>query len=174
AKLQKAAVIPVPVAQQSAVQFKNFVGHRLQKAAVVGDENDRAAIAAQVVFQPFDGADVQVVGGFVQQQQFRVAHQGAGEGGAAAPAAGEFRQLPVGIQVKLAQDGFHLLLQAPALLCVQRLLQFAQLFQRGFIGAVGGELVKATQQIAGFTQACGDKVVDAGVVCVRQILWQIT
>src|SRR5690606_21500504 len=65
AKLQKAAAVPVPVAQQSAIQFKIVVGDRLQKAAVVADENDRAAIGEQVVFVPFDGPDGQVVGGFL-------------------------------------------------------------------------------------------------------------
>ena len=45
----------------------------------MGDEEQRAVPPQQEFLEPRDPVDVQVVGGLVEKQQVRVAHQGAGE-----------------------------------------------------------------------------------------------
>ena len=40
----------------------------IQKVPVVGDHQDRIFIIGEVIFQPADRIQVQVVGGFIQQQ----------------------------------------------------------------------------------------------------------
>ena len=46
-------------------------GDVVQELAVVGDQQQRAPEGFQVILEPFDGLDVQVVRGLVQQQDVR-------------------------------------------------------------------------------------------------------
>ncbi len=60
----------------------------------MADDDDRARIVRQMIFQPQRAFEVEIVGGFVQQQQVRRREQRGGERHAHAPAAGEFRTGP--------------------------------------------------------------------------------
>ena len=55
----------------------------------MADEQQGAAAPLEVVFQPFDGFDVEVVGGLVEQEDVGLAQQDLGEFDAHVPALGE-------------------------------------------------------------------------------------
>jgi hypothetical protein len=71
----------------------------------VADEHQAAAQAGQLGFQPFDGGEVEMVGGLVQQQQVGRRGQGAGQRGAAGLAAGEGGGAFLAGQAQGAQQG---------------------------------------------------------------------
>ncbi len=48
------------------------IGHTVQEGAVVADHQQGEPGLDQLVFQQLDGEDVEVVGRFVQQQDFRL------------------------------------------------------------------------------------------------------
>ncbi len=76
----------------------------------MADHHDRAGEALQPGLQPDQGVQVQVVGGFVEQQQVGRAHQRAGELQAHAPAAGEAvdRRLHLlGLEAQAHQQGLR-------------------------------------------------------------------
>lgn len=55
----------------------------------MGDGDDGSAVSAQVLLQPADRLVVEVVGRFVEQQQFRFGGEGRGEREPGALAAGQ-------------------------------------------------------------------------------------
>ena len=66
------------------------VGHAVKEVAIVRDDELDGRMAQQLALQPQHGVQVQVVGGFVQQQQVAGGHQHAGQVQAHLPAAREF------------------------------------------------------------------------------------
>ncbi len=64
--LQIAVPVTGKIVQLAALQVEDAGRQALQEAAVVGDEQHCAAKAEHELFQPFDGGDIQVVGGLVQ------------------------------------------------------------------------------------------------------------
>ena len=62
--------------------------HRIEEVPVVGDQHQGPGVRLEPGLQPDDRVQVQVVGGLVEQQQVRAAHQGAAQGQAHAPAPG--------------------------------------------------------------------------------------
>ena len=66
--LQPGGIIALPRDAIAAIEFQNPPGNVVQKIAVVGDRNDGAWILLQVLLKPRDGLRIQVVGGFVEQQ----------------------------------------------------------------------------------------------------------
>ena len=85
--------------QPPAVQFDDAGSQSVEEDAVVGDEHERARKAQQVGFEPLDGADVEMVGRLVQEQQFRVADQRLRQRHAALPAAGERTEPGRGVEL---------------------------------------------------------------------------
>ena len=73
----------------AAVQPQQAAGQLAQEGAVVADHQDAAGEARQLLFQPLDGRQVEMVGRLVQQQQIRPADQGARQRRAPAFAAGQ-------------------------------------------------------------------------------------
>ena len=55
-----------------------------------------------------------MIGGLVQQQHIRLAHQGPRQGGAPAPTTGQRGHDGISLQLKNAQNGINLLLEQPA------------------------------------------------------------
>jgi hypothetical protein len=86
---QVIVVIAGPGAQPPAVELDNARRQPPHEGAVVADEQQRPGELGHVVLQPGDGLDVEVIGGFVQQQDVRLAHQGACQQHPPAPAAGQ-------------------------------------------------------------------------------------
>ena len=91
--------------QRATIQLDNARGHRIQEAAIVGNDNDAAAGIEQQGFQPGDSIEVQMVGGFVQQQQIRLVRQRTRQRHTFAHAAGEACGFFVGIQAQLLDQG---------------------------------------------------------------------
>ena len=80
----------------------------------MADGDDRAAVAAEPVFEPDDRLDVEVVRGFVQHQVVRPLQQHLGQFDAHLPAAGELGGLAAEVLLREAQPlehplrfGFH-------------------------------------------------------------------
>ena len=64
---------------RAGLELEHRGADRLQKPAVVGDEHDRRVEAHQVLLEPLERGDVEVVGRLVEQQQVGVAGQRAAE-----------------------------------------------------------------------------------------------
>ncbi len=156
----------------AAVELEDARGQVLQESAIVGDEQHRAVEPRQGFLEPGDGADVQVVGRLVEQQQVGFRDQRLGQQHAAAPAAGEFGQGLVRRQLQAAQGTVHQLLQAPAVARLEFLLDLRQPVQVLVALDVLAQVVELRQQLADAGQALGDHVEHATVVGTRQLLRQ--
>src|SRR5262249_30408973 len=66
-----------------------------EEAAVVADQDQRAAAAVEFAFQPFDGRQIEMVGRLIQQQDVGRGRQHARQRRAARLAAGEIRRVLV-------------------------------------------------------------------------------
>ena len=128
------------------VHMGDAVDGGVEKFAVVRHQQNAAGIARQILFQPDDGFEVEVVGRLVEQQQIGAVHQRARQIEAHAPAAGEAAHRAfqrVGLEAQSAQqlrgtcrgavtvDGFEVLLcfepGGVVLFLRQDLFQLAQL-----------------------------------------------
>ncbi len=81
----------VALEQPAAVQPQQAAGQLAQEGAVVADHQDAAGESRQLLFQPLDGRQVEMVGRLVQQQQVRPGEQGARQRGAPTFAARQGR-----------------------------------------------------------------------------------
>jgi len=79
----------------AAVEFENPAGDVVEKVAVVGDDQDRARIIAQMAFEPGHRLGVEVVGRLVEEKEFRLFQQQPAQRHPAALTAGEFCHLGV-------------------------------------------------------------------------------
>src|SRR5690606_27781942 len=64
-------------AQAPAIELDDAGRDAVEEAPVVRDDDQRAAQAAQQLFEPGDRFDVEVVGRLVEQQQVRIGYQRA-------------------------------------------------------------------------------------------------
>ena len=67
----------------------DVAGYRVQKVTIVGDQEQCSGVALEPLFKPDDRVQIQVIGGFVQQQQVGAAHQRARQVETHTPSAGE-------------------------------------------------------------------------------------
>ena len=58
----------------AAVEFEDPAGDLIEEVAVVGDDDDGARVVDERLLHPVDRLGVEVVGGFVEQQQVRARH----------------------------------------------------------------------------------------------------
>ena len=77
------------------------IGH---EAAVMADDDQRRAAAGEFAFQPFDGGEIEMVGGLVQQQDIGRGRQHPRQRGAAGFAAGNMRGIFLAVQPELLED----------------------------------------------------------------------
>ncbi|MNC45101.1 hypothetical protein D3C75_940470 [compost metagenome] len=63
--------------ESSIPQDQGLAGHPIEQAGIVGDQHQGAPPAQEELLQPEQGGQVQVVAGFIEQQQVRLAQQGA-------------------------------------------------------------------------------------------------
>ena len=61
----------------------------VQKVAIMRDDNNGAFVAVQILFQPIDGTDIQVVGWFVEEEHIRLGVKNLGQEHPHLPATGE-------------------------------------------------------------------------------------
>ena len=65
---QELVVGATPIHERTTVQVDDLVRQSPEKGAIMRDEQERLAVAQQVLFHPADGFDVEVVGRLVQQE----------------------------------------------------------------------------------------------------------
>ncbi len=157
------AVDGVPV----VVHLQNRGRDAVQEEPVVGDGDERAAVGEEVLLQPCDGLVVQVVGRFVEQQQFGLGGEGRREGEPGALPAGERAERAVRIErgtlAEPVQGGGDPTFGVPA---AARLVAGQQPVVRGqLVGAgqvqpgLGGS--DPALQVAEFGERAVDRVSDA-------------
>jgi len=100
--------------QLATVQLHDSGGHVVQEGPVVGDGDDGTLEVHQQAFEPFDGVQIQVVGGFVEQQHIGLRHQRLGQRHALFGTARQGTHHGVGVQVQALQGFIHPLFPVPA------------------------------------------------------------
>ena len=101
-------VIAAPEADLLLVEMHDRTGRRVQKIAVVADDDDGVRIALHIVDQPQHAFKVEIVGRFVEEQQVRFGEKNCGQSDAHAPAAGKGgRRLALcfGVETETGQNG---------------------------------------------------------------------
>ena len=91
ALLLKGRIIAGIEGDAQLIEMGDVVGDVIQHIAVVGNQQQRSRISPQPLFQPQHCVKVQVIGGFVEQQQIGAAHQRPRQIQPHPPAAGKFR-----------------------------------------------------------------------------------
>ena len=117
----------------------------------MGNGHHAALIVQQQVFQPGNRIQIQVVGGFVQQQHIRLGHQRLRQGHALAGAAREFAHRRLRIQVQALQRLFDALLPVPSI------LRFNLRLQRIQIHAFRARQIQLSQ-LGNLSQAFGSRL----------------
>ena len=103
---QVIVVIAVVGEKLLPVDLDDAVADLVEEIAVVGDHQQGDALAAEVILEPFDHLDVEVVGGLVEDEHVGFGEEHAGEGHAFCLAAGEVFDRHVGILD--IEEGKHL------------------------------------------------------------------
>ena len=75
--LQPRRVIALVRNAAAAVEFENPPGDVVEEVAVVGDDQDRAGILAQMALEPVHGLGVEMIGRLVKQQEVGLLEQEA-------------------------------------------------------------------------------------------------
>ncbi len=142
-----AAVGAVVVGEDAVPDLRNPVADLVHEEPVVGDEDDRMGIFAQVPLQPVAGLDVQVVGGLVQQEYVGLFEQKLRQGDPHLPPAGELAAVapPVcGEKTEAVQHPARLRLHGVAPPQPELLLEMAVALQKGIVlRVVGGDFLQA-------------------------------
>jgi len=178
---QPAGVIALERQALAAVDLEHPVDNIVEKIAVMGDENDVAGIVDQMLFQPGDAFGIEMVGRFVEHQDFGLVEQQPAERNAALFTTGQVSHRAVARRAaqSLHRD-FELVVEGPAIDGVDFFLQLAHFFhQRVKIGVFRriahdlGYLVEAADQIGDFADAVHDIFLDRLVVVKLRLLRQI-
>ena len=107
--LFEAAETDFAAAHDTSVEPQRLTREPGQEGAVMADDDERAIIARQPIFQPIDRGDVQMVGRFVQQQQVRLACQRTGDGSTATFAATRGLRFARQVDAELVGNRLHLM-----------------------------------------------------------------
>ncbi len=149
--LQVGGVVALVGVEVAAVDLGDPLGDVVKEVAVVGDGDDGALVAGQVLLEPEHGLGVEVVGGLVQEEEVGGLQEQLAQGDAAALTTGEV--LDLGVRRGAAQ-GVHGLLElgveVPGVGGVQGVLEGAHLRHEGVEVGVrvrhgGADLVVAVQ-----------------------------
>ena len=103
----EAGVAAAPQRQFRTLEMQDVVGDVVEQIAVVADDDDRRRIGLEIVDQPQHAFEIEIVGGFVEQQEVGGREQHRGERDAHAPAAGKLREGAVLrrlVEAEAAQD----------------------------------------------------------------------
>ena len=130
--------VPVSaVAVQAAMRdLDDGTDELVQEFAIVRDHEDRAGIIRQIFLEPDERFEVEMVRGFVEQEQLRLLHQQAREMGAHHPAAAKRLRRPIEIRFAKGEARENALgfgLELPAAMFVksmQRFVVFRRIFRR--------------------------------------------
>ena len=175
-RLQIRGVVALVRVQVAAVDFANPFGHVVHEVAVVGDSDDGALVLVQELFEPQNRFGVQMVGGFVEQQQVGGFKQQTAQGDTTALATGAHADRGVGVG---ALQRVHRLLklgvEIPAVGGVDFGLQLAHFLHEGVVIGVGirhflADLVEALNLLGNRTERHLDVLADGLVFVERRIL----
>jgi hypothetical protein len=97
----KTAVVARIEGDPLLLDMRHVIHDPVQERTVMGDQQQGARIGREPLLQPEHRVQVQVVGGLVEQQQVRAAHERLGQVQAHAPATREIRHRA--LQVRLAE-----------------------------------------------------------------------
>ena len=97
----------------------------------MSDEQQGSLKGRQVLLEPQDRVDVEMVGRLVEQQQIRFRHERFAQQGASPPASGQLADRAVGGERQPRDHQLRLLLEAPAIALFELMLQVPQPFERG-------------------------------------------
>ena len=114
-------------------------GEAVHHGAVVGDEDDGAFVAVEVVFHEALGVDVEVVGGLVEEEDFGLGKKKLGHCDAHLPAAGELAAVAFKVfwlETESAEDGLDLRAHAGRVVSVEAEFEFPDFVEE--IGEGGG------------------------------------
>src|SRR5262245_37279605 len=107
----------------AAVQFHNTRCQAIQEHAIMRDEYDCPWGTRQLLFQPSNGHQIQVIGGFVEQEYLRIAHECLRQGDAPLPATGELAEPRLRRELQAGQHHPDRRLQAPTITVLQACLE---------------------------------------------------
>ena len=166
--------------------FHRADGDVVQKSAVVRNHQYRAVIGLQEAFQPLNGLNVKVIGGFVQKQKVRLFQQDFGQFHAHLPTVTELAHGSQHIfmaKTQAHQNPLGLALDGVAAKQGQTVVEVVQLHDkflilRAFIiGALGQlllQLLRIALQLVVFVKS-GKSLVQNGFRAVHVLfLWQIS
>src|SRR5581483_7045692 len=75
--------------ERAAAQLKDAGAERVEKSAVMGNDEQAARITGEIILKPEQGLEIEMVGRLVEKEQRRFCHQQSREVGAHDPAAGK-------------------------------------------------------------------------------------
>ena len=124
--------VPVEIAlvarRSAGIDFDRDVRQRTQEIAVVGDQHQRSLIRLEVLLEPVDGGEVEVVGRLVEEKEIGLGREHARQFRAHAPAAGKrlerLREL-LRRKTEAAERDFHASLDVVAAEMLELRLQLA-------------------------------------------------
>ena len=102
-------VVAAPFVEFAVSDFVNFFDDFVHELAVMGDEENGAGVVFEVVLEPEEGDEVEVVGGFVEHEEVGLHHEEASEVGAHDPATAEFACGSIEVGATVAEAGEHAL-----------------------------------------------------------------
>jgi len=121
-------------------------GEAVHHGAVVGDEDDGAFVAVEVGLHEALGVDVEVVGGFVEEEDLGLGEEELGHGDAHLPAAGEFAAVTVEVfvfEAKSAEDGLDFWAHAGGVVTIEEELELTDFVEK--VGEGGGAGVEVLE-----------------------------
>src|SRR5688572_17944102 len=87
-------VVAVVVIELDGAQLEHPGAERVEKSAIVRDDDETARITDQIILEPEQGFEIEVIGRFIEEKQRWLGHKKSGKVGAHDPATGKrFREL---------------------------------------------------------------------------------
>ncbi len=137
----------------------------------MGHEQDAAAELEQLVLEPLDHLDVEVVGGLVEEQQVGLADERLRERDPAAPAARERAERRVGRKLEPREDLVDPLAHTPAAAHFELVLQRIHARElRGVFARRVRHAVELREESAELREPAGDDLEDGGRIVRGRIL----
>ena len=96
------ALVEAP--RRAPVDPDGGVGEVLQEASIMADDDEGRAERRQLLFQPFDGGQIKMVGGLVEQQHVRLGRQHPHDGRPARLATRQARRILIASEAQLLQQ----------------------------------------------------------------------
>ena len=152
----------------------HLVHDLVHELAVMRDEQQGAGIVLQVVLQPEERKQVEVVRRLIEQQKVRLHDEQPGKAGPHDPATAHLPRLPVEIRVAIPQPAQHLLRLRLHLRIVQRIVLGVRLHVfRGGHSPRRLQLVQPLFQLRQFVHPAGghiqDRFIAMGFALLREI-----